>query len=215
MKMHFGILFTLLCLFAHQASSQITGQSQSPGRGLDCLVASDFYSVHLTAFQNPKKASSEKALRGAFSSYCQDIPATGQTFISMDLLDRDARQLPVEIRVVEIAKSVGADAWTEVETLARVAPQVYKNGVVEVAVDFERSGHYAVKLLVGGEMFADEIHIPLTVAIHPLFDIDVLALPTVLGLIAFILYWLAVFRFKRKRVAEVLLADQARVSAEE
>ncbi len=208
MKMQLGILFVLMHFFSQQASAQVGGQSKSPGRGLECLVASDFYIVHLTAFQNPKNDSSAQALRGAFSSFCQEIPATGQTFISMDLLDRDARQLPVEIRVVEAAESMGTGEWTDIETIARVAPRVYKNGVAEVVVDFKRPGNYAVKLMVGDDRFADEIRIPLKVAIDPVFNPDILAplvLPTLFGLIAFGLYRLVVFRFERKRAAEASL----------
>ncbi|MCK5870658.1 MAG: hypothetical protein KAG45_08470 [Methyloprofundus sp.] len=150
-------------------SFQKIGFAQSPSlsdptKSLTCLITTDFYIVHLTAYQEPKKDPDAKK-RHTFEPFCQVLPEDGSSFLAIDFIDRDLRQMPIGMSVIELVESAETGEMTDGKILSEVAPQTYKTGVSQIQVNFPKPGHYALIATVGDDMFADKIRIPLRVGI--------------------------------------------------
>lgn len=114
-----------------------------------CLVANDFYAVHFSAYLKPKEGDDRTAL---LTPYCQELPTFGQAFFAADLIDRDIRQTPIGIRVIEIEKTGNKpDDFKELRELSNAAPKIYSKGVVEAQANLDKNGDYALVLIIGGE----------------------------------------------------------------
>lgn len=114
-----------------------------------CLVANDFYAVHFSAYLKPKQGDDRTAL---LTPYCQELPDVGQAFFAADLIDRDIRQTPIGIRVVEIEKTGDKpDDFKELRELNTVEAKIYTKGVVEAQANLDKKGDYALILIIGGE----------------------------------------------------------------
>lgn len=121
-----------------------------------CLITNDFYAVHFSVYIKtttaPKDAKDREAL---LKPYCQELPMTGKAFFSADLIDRDIRQTPIGIRVVELELTGDDDTkpenFKEVRTITTVEPKLYSKGVVEAQADITKNGYYALFLMIGGE----------------------------------------------------------------
>lgn len=72
--------------------------------------------VHFNAYQ-PQHA--------AKAQYCTDIPAEGDTFLVVDLVDPGLRNLPIGVRVIK-----GMNDVTEGETIAYWPPTIHLDGVL-------------------------------------------------------------------------------------
>ena len=72
--------------------------------------------VHFNAYQ-PQHA--------AKAQYCTDIPAEGDTFLVVDLVDPILRNLPIGVRVIK-----GMSEATEEETIADWPPMIHPDGVL-------------------------------------------------------------------------------------
>ncbi len=163
------VLLVVLCASCGRKAAEYTTQPEgldggSPGK-LTCVTMTDFYIAHLTAYQdNPAAAPGER-----FKPLCQDLPATGKTFLTVDMIDRDVRQTPIAVKLVEeeVSDPDQANAAPPVlRTLLDIAPKLYKQGVVEAQADFNRPGHYALLVMVGDQAAAEDIiRIPLRVAL--------------------------------------------------
>lgn len=112
---------------------------------MNCLVANDFYAVHFTALQEGRQEGEQTD----FVKYCQEIPRPGRTYLTLDLLDRDVRNMPVGLRVVEEEFASDGRLPKEKRTLAEVPSKVYKNGTAEIHADIAEPGHYAVIAVFG------------------------------------------------------------------
>ncbi len=137
----------LLATGACFAASAPVGQADDT-RKLDCLITNDFYAVHLTAYQVP-----------GFKPYCQELPSTGTTYITLDLLDRDVRNAPMTVRV-QRDRDDGPPS-----ILSELPRRAYPAGVVEAVADLPEPGRYKVVLEMGETNASeDRITIPMTVA---------------------------------------------------
>ena len=72
--------------------------------------------VHFNAYQ-PQHA--------AKAQYCTDIPAEGDTFLVVDLVDPILRNLPIGVRVIK-----GMNEASEEETVAYWPPMIHPDGVL-------------------------------------------------------------------------------------
>lgn len=134
--------------------SGIGGQGEDI-KQLTCMVTNDFYAVRFTAYQEP--ASRAYQDNAAFTPYCQELPASGRTYITVDLLDQDLRTTAVAVRIAE-------ETADGPKTLAEVPAKTYPAGVVELSADLPRPGQYSVTLAVGRARAAENtIRIPLKV----------------------------------------------------
>lgn len=160
---------SMLVFCAVLVSSQAWPQSER-GRQADdklsrlsCLVTTDFYIVHFTAFQ-PR--AGERDPKKMFRPYCQDLPEAAKAYLTVDLVDRDVRKTPVGLKLVEQAQDATEGQPEAERTLMELPPKVYKTGVVEAQADFDKPGHYALLVNIG-EAVAEEdtIRIPLRVGL--------------------------------------------------
>ena len=75
-------------------------QQQEDRGPITCVVSNDGYDVHFTAYA---RVSPEDGIPGEAEppvQFCQDLPATGPTHLTLDLMNREARTQPVALRVV-------------------------------------------------------------------------------------------------------------------
>ena len=124
------------------------------GNGLKCLYSSDFYMVHFTAYQNPevKKQGVNHAL-----PFCEKLPDTGLTYIVIDIIDKDVREMPVGLKIVEVdtQKTQGKSLVIK-NVIQEVPPVTPLTGVVSTEVTFDKPGRYAVYVIIGEDVFSDD-----------------------------------------------------------
>lgn len=185
-------------------------QPQIPDlNSVGCLITNDFYAVHFSVYVKtavaPKDASDREAL---LKPYCQELPNTGKAFFSADLIDRDIRQTPIGIRVVELELTGSDDtkpeSFKEVRTITEVPAKMYTKGVVEAQADITKEGYYALFLLIGGEeAISDEDK--LRIAFHVGGDPDALPKKTIMliigGAVTLLIIIIALVWFWKKRKA--------------
>ncbi len=126
------------------------------GRGGDshCVVEKGHYTVHFAAYQQREHVEGMPGRE--FDPYCEDVPSTGRTTLVFDLLDRELREVPVAVRVVE----AGAADRAEPRTVLYVPPTTYANGIVTAEASFDHPGRYTAIVSVeepaGGMALAHE-----------------------------------------------------------
>jgi hypothetical protein len=207
----FAVLLLMMSLLTGCDRDKLGTQPQIPDlNSVGCLITNDFYAVHLSVYVKtavaPKDASDRAAL---LKPYCQELPVTGKAFFSADLIDRDIRQTPIGIRVVELELTGSDDSkpesFKEIRTITEVPAKTYSKGVVEAQADIDKNGYYALFLLVGGEEAIsdeDKLRIPFHVGGDP----DALPKQTIMliagGVATFLLLIIiAVVWYRKKRTS--------------
>ena len=138
-----------------------------------CLVANDFYAVYFSAYLKPSGANLDKDRKKLFKSYCKDIPMPGTAFFTADLVDRDIRNIPIAISIVEQELTGGDDTKAEnfktIRTIAEIPAKQYPRGVVEAQAELPKEGYYALYLTIGEDVVSEEdkLRIPLHVGVDP------------------------------------------------
>lgn len=118
---------------------------------LNCLVANDFYVAHLTSYIQTEPSAADPKRAEAFRPYCRSIPAAGRLVFSFDLVDREARKVPVALAVLKY----GADGS---KTVIKEQPAAaYPAGVAAITADIPEAGRYGLKLAFGEGRSADEV----------------------------------------------------------
>ncbi|WP_150046041.1 hypothetical protein [Methylomonas rhizoryzae] len=150
------------------------GAKQSNALGnrpdLDCIIANDFYAVHFSAYLQPGKEDLASGNKAAFVPFCQQIPRTGKMFFTADLIDRDIRETPIGIRLVEVEKTgqPAPDDVREVRTLVEIPAKLYPRGAVEAQAEIDRNGDYLLYFLIGDAIEEDDkFKVPLQVGTGP------------------------------------------------
>ena len=97
--------------------------------------------------------------------FCQDLPATGPTHLTLDLMNREARTQPVAVRVVREGDE-DPEASVAKTPLVDVPSKIYPTGVVEADVGLDEPGEYAVLVDFdrGAGHGQGQVRIPLRVA---------------------------------------------------
>jgi hypothetical protein len=104
------------------------------GAGLSddtCRGMAGAYSVHFTAYQPQYQAGAE---------YCWDIPRTGETIVAFDLVQKELRAIPTEIRIVKDTKSAAQDST--VSAVAAKPSALYPRGTVALDANLSEPGRY-------------------------------------------------------------------------
>jgi hypothetical protein len=138
---------------------------QQEDRGpITCVVSNDGYDVHFTAYA---RASPEDGMPGEAEppvQFCQDLPATGPTHLTLDLMNREARTQPVALRVVREGDDDSQEASVPKSPLLEVPSKIYPTGVVEADVGLDEPGEYAVLVDFDKGAGGGQVRIPLRVA---------------------------------------------------
>jgi hypothetical protein len=119
-----------------------------------CLQANDYYIINFSAY--PVAATQTKK---PVVAECINISATGETIISLDLLDRDLRHKRIALKVI------GGNG----QVLHETPFEMPNKGVASAQVNLAKAGSYEVVLYVEDpELNVDKnlsaLHIPVTVA---------------------------------------------------
>jgi hypothetical protein len=190
------LLFFLFLGIHLPASAQ--SPLSDPTKSLECMITTDFYIVHLSAYQEPKKDGKK---RHTFKPFCQELPEAGASFLAIDFIDRDLRKMPIGMQVMELKENPEGGEMIDGKIIAQLPAQNYKTGVAQIQVDFPKPGHYALVASVGDDMFADKIRIPLRVGIGSEFHWSSLfpyLMAIALALIAYGFYRFFLFLHKRR-----------------
>ncbi|OAI09752.1 hypothetical protein A1359_18365 [Methylomonas lenta] len=156
------LIFTLLVTVGQTvASVPLGGNRKGAGGSYDmygCMQTNDYYVVNFAGYQvAPNQAKDSKSLPEA---ECIDLPATGKTQISIDLLDLDLRKKPVALKILR----------EDGQTVAELPMAIAKQGVLSTMVDFKTAGKYQAVLMVDDTDLhtppeVSALHIPITVAL--------------------------------------------------
>lgn len=174
---------------------------------LDCIIANDFYAVHFSAYLQPDKTDKNADPKAAFVPFCQKIPRAGKMFFTADLIDRDIRETPIGIKLVEVEKTgqKAPDDIREIRTITEIPGKLYPRGAVEAQAEVDKNGDYVLYFLIGDAIEEDDkFRVPLEVGVDPndnskLWLIGAAGVFVVLLVLAFLLY---LFKFKPKKTAE-------------
>lgn len=161
------VALTLLTASVQAATPRdpFNGRQSYSGSNMSCLIANDFYAVHFSAVQEGQHPGE----RNAFEKYCQEVPKVGKVYLSIDLLDRDTRNTPIAISIVEEEISPDGKAPEVKSVLAETPARIYKNGTVDTQIEITHPGHYAMIATIGeGPIMEDDrLRIPFSVGLPP------------------------------------------------
>lgn len=188
----------LLLTYTASASVPLGGVRKTASGKMDlygCMFNNDYYIVNFAAFQvDIKEVRRNKTLP---TPECVNLPKTGATSITIDVLDRDVRQKPVWLTLLT----------GDGQVLTQSQPTVAKSGIVSIQTDFPRAGNYQLVLSVDDADLntppaVSALHIPLTVGIVTIDPTAQQTLYGFLGLLAAIIAALAVLLPKWLRMPE-------------
>lgn len=194
-----GLMSFFLILFIVNSSWAVEKAKIAPLKREECMITTDFYIVHLTSYQEPDADSGKK--RNRFEPFCQTLPGIGRSYLAVDFLDRDLRQMAIKMHVVEKLDNPEGEGLIDGKIIAESTAANHKNGVAQIQVDFPTKGHYELVLTVGDDMFADKINIPLRVGIGEPFDwgfIIPILFFILLAVVAYFIYRFFLFRHQRR-----------------
>ena len=90
--------------------------------------------LHITLYQPQFDPDAE---------YCESVPRDGNTVVVVDVLGEDLRRLPIALQLVAISGS-GAP-----ETVANVAPRIYRRGVADAQFALGEGRQYVLRVAIG------------------------------------------------------------------
>ena len=105
----------------------------------ECRFRAGAYSFHFTGYQpehNPQ------------DSYCGEMPATGRTIVVLDYLDRNLRELPVELSIMKRSET---DSGMNSQIVLHIPPATYPSGSLSFEHNFDSPGEYVGILTVGDD----------------------------------------------------------------
>lgn len=189
-------LIVVMIFSAHYALAQ-EDPVQPPDIGIPCVTKDKGFIVHFTAYQEVKEEERENS-RLAFKRFCHDLPSTGKTFVTIDLVDRYTRDQSIALRIVEATAGEKPGTIKEGRTLVKVPKQRYRTGSVETKVNFDKQGLYAAILTLGEE----EVSIPIRVGIGEESSTTERVLYIIFGILILAALSYAIYRFKGSQAAK-------------
>jgi len=156
-----AFIMLLVAIVEAHASVPLGGNRKGVGGSYDmygCMHANDYYVVNFAAYQLGTNEAID--LKNLPAAECNDIPNTGKTQISIDLLDLDVRKKPIALKILR----------EDGQTIAELPMSVVKQGVLSLTVDFKSAGKYQAVISVDDTDLhtspdVSALHIPLTVAL--------------------------------------------------
>lgn len=145
-----GLAVLLVASGVSQAWAHGGGGAGGITEGDLCSVEKGHQLVHFSAYQHVSAGPASQlarlkdadlkryvdALKEEFRSYCRDIPSTGKTTLTFDLISDTLRTIPMAVRVVEVTND------GESGTVLEIPQQVYPTGVVRAEAEFTKAGKY-------------------------------------------------------------------------
>jgi hypothetical protein len=107
-----------------------------------CTLSLGKYVIHFAGYQPLEKRDPSR-----YTEFCEDIPATGQTFVVLDLIDSDLRKLPISVRVLEDQGRANDEVAPVVFEMPR---ENHPTGSFSYRHTFEKPGKYVGLITAGG-----------------------------------------------------------------
>jgi hypothetical protein len=127
----------LVTLLAFLSGASPPGAGAHGGVSIDkdpCVQKTGDWSVHFTVYEPQFNPADE---------YCADVPKAGSMIVVFDLVDQELRKIPLDLEIVKLAGSAR-------ESVHRVTPRSYPNGVINAELTVDTPGRYAAILKLEG-----------------------------------------------------------------
>ncbi|MCI0467628.1 MAG: hypothetical protein L0Y57_11580 [Beijerinckiaceae bacterium] len=137
-----------------EAERPQTGNTSRNNNQPSCLKVSDFYSVHLTTYFLAGGGEGETDAEGRAKPYiqlCDQIPGTGKVIFTVDLMEQDARDMPVALSLSRY------DAEGRLVPVKELAPGLHPRGVLTLDSVIAERGKYLLRVDFGGAKTKDGI----------------------------------------------------------
>ncbi|MCI0465922.1 MAG: hypothetical protein L0Y57_02795 [Beijerinckiaceae bacterium] len=137
-----------------EAEKPQTGNTSKDNNQPSCLKVSDFYSVHLTTYFLAAGGGGEADSDGKAKPYmqlCDRIPGTGKVIFTVDLMEQDARDMPVALSLSRY------DAEGRLVPVKEQAPGLHPRGVLTLDSVITERGKYLLRVAFGGAKSKDDI----------------------------------------------------------
>jgi len=151
-----------LLLISAVIGTQITLTPEQNKKTAECFVSNDFHMVRFTFYRVQRDAG--KSLAGGrdeapmVTQHCQQAPGLGQHYISVDLMQKEQRGVPISVSLLQ------EEDKGKFETLKTIFPRQYKAGVLEIGERTFGPGRYRLQLVFDGGILKDDwLNIPFEV----------------------------------------------------
>ncbi|CAN5854662.1 MAG: hypothetical protein USCGTAYLOR_00685 [Chromatiales bacterium USCg_Taylor] len=101
----------------------------------ECMRKIGAYALNFNAYQ---------AATGS-NRFCDDIPLTGPTVLTLDFVDPELRQMPAEARLLEVESwpaALDGSSDGKALVLQRLPSKTYSSGLIEIDHTFKAPGYY-------------------------------------------------------------------------
>ncbi len=106
-----------------------------------CILTLGTNKIHFSGYQPENNGPKE---------FCEDIPETGKTIVVLDFIDRELRDLPLEVRIInDIEDQTNLDQIT----VFHKPYDVYPNGTLNFRHNFLEKGNYVGLVTIKNETF--------------------------------------------------------------
>ncbi|MCI0597928.1 MAG: hypothetical protein L0Y60_00130 [Beijerinckiaceae bacterium] len=137
-----------------EAERQQTGNTSRNNNQPSCLKVSDFYSVHLTTYflaSAGDDGTDPKVNSKQFMQVCDRIPGTGKVVFTVDLMEQDARDMPVALSLSRY------DSEGRLVPVKELAPGLHPRGVLTLDSVIAERGKYLLKVAFGDARSKDDV----------------------------------------------------------
>ena len=105
-----------------------------------CVLRVGPYFMHFAGYQPSSSGATE---------FCEDIPAAGQTVVTIDAIDDALRSMPLQVRIVRDTGAPPAEPPREADTVLYIPPKLYPAGSVSFEYKFDGPGKFVGYVLAG------------------------------------------------------------------
>ncbi len=131
------LIILLLCGVLSPAAWSHGGLSMDED---SCVLTIGKYFMHFTGYQPTLTVSEE---------FCEDIPATGETIIVLDILEKDLRSKPIEFRIIRAGINENDTAAVSDNTFYVQPFSTYPGGTISITdLIFPEAGDFVGLLTV-------------------------------------------------------------------
>jgi hypothetical protein len=158
----------------------------------ECMRKIGGYDLNFNAYQ---------AATGS-NRFCDDIPLTGPTVLTIDFVHSELRQMPTEVRLLEVESwpaALDGSSDRKALVLQRLPQKTYSSGLIEIDHTFKAPGYFVEVVSIeasGGKKH--KLRFPFQVAGGSATDWSGLGLWAVISAVLVLIAGVAFWFFKRK-----------------
>lgn len=103
-----------------------------------CKLRVGPYAMHFSGYQPQNNGATE---------FCEDLPQTGNTMLTLDAIDEALRSVPIAVRII---RDTGDESNLDAVTVLNISATVYPTGAIPFVHRFDQGGKY-VGLVTAGD----------------------------------------------------------------